>query len=154
MKRLNFALLLAALVACGGGGGSDPVKPSTPTKSPMQVENGSFVVTATVSFDGCAVRTPWSGNYDVAIDSTAFSMGPFTGKWDAKSAAAEGETEKMVSSTRGCTSTIYSSIYITFTNPNHFAGTLIYKERLTGSCGTRAGCTSSWIVRGDRAPTP
>jgi len=148
MKRLRPFLMILLLVACGGGG--DPVTPPPAKKTPLKVTGGTFVVTATQTFDNCDMATVWDGTYEVQIDSTIFSMGQWTGTWDAKTHAARGDSPKDVTQTRACTVTRWSSVYITFSTPDHFAGSVVYRLRLGGDCGDRKTCSSSWTIVGNR----
>jgi hypothetical protein len=153
MKRLALALLLIAALACGGSGGTDPIVPPPDTKGPpppTNVTSGTFAVTATLQINGCSQTTVWDGTYDVVIDSLSFAMGNWAGKWDPAKASATGESPKDVTHTRYCTATRYSVVYLKFTTRDHFAGSIVYRLRLAGDCGTRSTCTTSWVIRGDR----
>jgi hypothetical protein len=150
MNRVHLALLIASTVACGGGGDTpDPVQPKDDTPA-FEVASGTFDVTATMEFNACEQSTVWDGTYDVQIDSTSFSMGNFTGSWSPNTLRATGETEHESHTTRSCTVTTWTAIYLTFTSENSFGGTVTYRLRLGGDCGDRATCASSWTIHGSR----
>jgi hypothetical protein len=149
MKRFSLALLLVSLLGCGGGGSSDPVTP--PPKSTLKVASGTFDVTATMTTNGCAVSTVWDGPYEVQINSTSFSMGPWTGKWNPDTVSAVASSEKDQTTTRSCVVTRYSSIYITFYSEDTFSGSVAYRTGYGSGCSAdRKPCTTSWVVRGTR----
>jgi len=153
MKRLLLAFFLTAALACGGGGsGSGTLEPPPPDDDPppANITGGTFDVTATLQVNGCAQTTVWDGTYTVDLDSLSFSMGPWTGSWDSTKAAARGESVKNYTTTRACTVTRWTSVYITFSTPDHFAGSVVYRLRLGGDCGDRSTCTTSWVIVGDR----
>jgi len=154
MKRLLLAVLIVAALACGGGGGggSGTLEPPPPDSDPppTNVTGGNFAVTATLQVNGCEQTTVWDGTYDVQIDSTSFSMGPWTGSWDAAKAVARGESVKNQTTTRACTVTRWTSVNITFTTSDHFVGFVVYRLRLAGDCNDRSTCTTSWVIVGDR----
>lgn len=154
MKRFSLVLLLASLLACGGGGSSDPVTPPPPP-STLKVAGGTFDVTATMTTNGCAASTVWDGPYEVQIDSTSFSMGSWTGTWNPKTVSAMADSPKDKTTARNCTTTRYSSIYITFYSKDTFSGSVVYRTRLGGTCSAdRKPCTTSWVVRGTRQAAP
>jgi len=155
MKRFSPVLLLALLLGCGGGS-SDPVAPPPP-KSTLKIAGGTFDVTATLTTNGCAMSTLWDGPYEVEIDSTSFSMGSWTGKWNPDTVSASANSQKDVTTTRSCVATRYSSIYITFYSEDTFSGSVVYRVRYGSGCSAdRTPCTTSWMVRGTRqaAATP
>jgi len=150
MKRLCIALLLGLVVACGGGGGSDPTDPNNNTNPPMVVPNGSFALTANKSVDTCGRSDVWDGDYALEIDGKTFTMGGFSGSWDATNGFLRGETEKDVTVTRNCTLSDFSTAYITMDDPNTFHGTVVFRHALKGSCPNLKGCSTTWIVNGTR----
>lgn len=156
MRRVCILLLFASTVACGSG--SDPMETdssssSTKHEPPPLVTSGTFDVTAKVSFDGCDRTAEWDGTYDIDIDSTAFSMGSFTGSWDAKRVKARGETPHDRTTIRNCLVTIWTEVNITFTSEDAFYGSIIYRYRVAGECGTRNPCATTWLIHGTRQET-
>src|SRR4051812_30333481 len=91
MKRLSLALLLASVVACGGGG-SDPVDP--PATPALVVPDGTFALTASMSVNGCGRADAWAGDYDLHFDGKTFTMGGFAGSWDPNKGFARGEADR------------------------------------------------------------
>lgn len=150
MKRLFLALLLVGVLACGGGGNSDPVEPGNNQPSAMVVPSGTFALTATMSVDGCARNDVWDGDYNLEISGKTFTMGGFAGTWDGKTGFARGETDKVVTTTRACTLSNYSTAYLTFKNKDSFHGTITWRHTLKGSCPNLQGCSTTWIVNGTR----
>src|SRR5262245_25675995 len=106
MKRLSFALLLVAIVACGGGGDSDPTDPNQNQNPPMVVPDGTFTVTATKSVDTCGRTDVWNGDYQLDIVGKTCTFGEFAGSWDASKGFVRGETDKAATTTRNCTRTV------------------------------------------------
>ena len=151
MKRMYVLLLLVAAVACGGGG-SDPVEPDPVQTTVPNVTSGVFEVTARQTFDECDQSTDWNGTYNVELDSLSFSMGTWVGKWTPTKAQAAGDGPMDQTTTRSCTVKRWSSVYITFSTPDKFSGTILYRLRLAGDCGTRTTCTTSWVITGTRQP--
>ncbi|HET6348097.1 MAG TPA: hypothetical protein VFH88_03345 [Candidatus Krumholzibacteria bacterium] len=150
MRRHLPWLIFVMTVACGGGGsGVDTPNDNTNVK-PLVVPSGTFDVTSELIVDHCDQNTDWNGPYDVEIDGTSFSMGPWTGTWTAANKLAVGESTKDKVTTRNCTATRWSTVYLTFYSADHFRGTIIYRLALGGDCGTRVGCSTSWTVVGDR----
>lgn len=149
MKRLSLALLLVVLVACGGGG-SDPADPNQNQNTTMVVPDGTFALTATMSVNACNRSDIWDGDYTVHISGKTFTMGDFSGSWDASKGFARGETQHAVTVTRNCTRSIFSMAYLTFSDKNTFHGTISYKNTLKGDCPNLEGCTTTWIVNGTR----
>lgn len=151
MKRLSLALVLVGLVvACGGGGGSDPTDPHNNTNPPMKVPDGTFAMTANKSVDTCGRNDNWVGDYPLQIDGKTFTMGGFSGSWDAVNGFLRGETEKDVNVTRNCTLSDFSTAYITMDDPDSFHGTIVFRHALKGSCPNLKGCSCTWIVKGTR----
>jgi hypothetical protein len=149
MKRFSLALLLGFVVACGGGG-SDPADPNNNQNTAMVVPNGTFALTSVKSVDGCGRPEVWDGDYEIQIAGKTFTMGEFTGSWDATKGFARGETEHGVTVTRNCTLSDFSMTYLTFEDKDTFHGTISYKHTLKGSCPNLKSCTTTWIVNGTR----
>jgi hypothetical protein len=150
MKRLCIALLLGLVVACGGDGGSDPTDPHNNTNPPMEVPDGTFAMTATKTVDVCGRSDVWAGDWELQFVDKTFTMGGFSGSWDASTGFARGETDKAVVVTRNCTLSDFSTAYLTFKSPNTFQGTIVYRHALKGSCPNLKGCSTTWIVNGTR----
>jgi len=153
MKRFLLPFLLACAVACGGGDSSPTGSDSssnTPPKDVPVVTSGTFVVTATMSFDGCNQATVWDGEYNIGIAGTDFVMSPFNGSWDPLKAKALGETRHNQSTSRTCTVTTWTAVDITFTTEDTFYGNIIYRYRVAGDCGDRNPCATSWLISGTR----
>jgi hypothetical protein len=152
MKRLYVVLLLAGVVACGGG--SDPVTPPVNQQPPMNVASGPFTVIATMSIDECARTDDWNGQYDIEIDGKAFTMGPFTGTWDESAHLARGETAHATHTVRSCTISDWTTVYLTFTNKDSFYGSIVFRHRIAGECANLKVCSTTWTIVGKRVATP
>ena len=150
MKRLSLALLLVVLFVACGGGGSDPADPNNNQNQAIVVPDGTFALTATMSVNGCNRSDVWNGDYAVHISGKTFTMGDFTGTWDANNGFARGETEHDETVTRDCTRSIFAMTYLTFSDKNTFHGTISHKNTLKGNCPNLEGCTTTWIVNGTR----
>jgi len=156
MKRLFMALTLAAILACGGDGGSNPVTPPAHrTPAPFTVTGGAFDVVSSLGFDGCSSTTDWNKTYDLQIDSTnAFTMGSFKGTFTPSTLSCKGETTRLRTSVRNCRTAKWTEVQIKFTSADTFSGSIIYRYTATSECTNLKGCTSSWVISGTRVPTP
>jgi len=156
MKRFFLPLLFVSALACGGDESTplDTDASSTSEKEVPVVTSGRFTMTATKWFDGCDRLTDWSGEYNISINESQFSMPPFDGTWDASRAQGLGDSEHNQFVSRTCIITTWAAIDITFTTEDAFRGSIIYRYRADGEyCGDRIPCATTWLVSGVRKQT-
>ncbi len=143
---------MTALVASCGGGDGGPIPVTEPPPPPLQIESGTFDVTAAVTFNGCNSARLFDGTYDVQIEDSGFTMGDWIGSWSATAASltARGESPHSVQTTRDCTMRSWTEVDVTFTSGDGFTGHITYRYRVVGMCTCCDNCQSSWYIRGVR----
>lgn len=140
------SVLVCSLAACNNGGELPAGPEKTAPPPPIVVESGSFEITAVSGFNGCGSGTNFDGIYDVVIDSLSCTLGNWTGSWDPASVTADLESPHNVQNLRDCTVRAWTSVNITFSSENAFWGTIVYRKRVSGTCGCCTQCTSSWTI--------
>ena len=149
-----LALALPLVVSCGTEGGSGHLAGTPPSSDPpMEIADGMFDVVATPSVEGCG-HQDYSGSYQVTFNENGFTVNDYTGQWSATPSRvdADGETPISRVTTRGCTISTWKVIDITFTNPDSFSGSIVYRKRVAGTCDCCDACTNSYTIVGTRAP--
>jgi hypothetical protein len=118
----------------------------------MEVESGSFDVASEFAFNGCNSATTYDGRYSIAITDSMFTMGGWSGDWqaDPNQLKAHGETGRSSVETRGCTITTWTEVDLTFTSEDNFYGHVTYRKRVMGTCACCPQCTSTWSITGVR----
>ena len=147
LPAAGFVVLAVLLGGCGDS--SEPARITAPPPPPLQIANGSFMVTAgDPEFDGCNSTLGFDKTYEIVIDGTDFSMGPdWTGDWDASRSQGRAESDRVRIGVR-CVTTNWTTVNITFTSEDEFFGSIVERLRVDGDCATQ--CSSSWLISGVR----
>lgn len=145
-----LAAVTAVLIAACGAEDTTGDRIIAPPPPP-QVSSGLFNLAATLQFDGCNSTTVYDSVYEIQITDSTFTMGAdWSGQWSPSTLKATGESEHVKETVRFCTITTWSTLQITFTSEDEFFGTIVYRRRLLGDCGTRTPCQTSWTISGVR----
>ena len=145
-----LCLGLGLLSGCGGESAGDQVT-NPPPPPPLSVPDGTFDVASTVVFNTCATAAAYDEPLDIQIDESSFSAGTeWVGTWDAKKAEGFGESEHVQSTLRSCTITTWTTIHVKFSSEDEFDGEIVFITRLSGSCGQRSPCLTTWHIKGSR----
>ena len=137
--------------AAGCGDESEPGKVAgPPPPPPLVIESGSFDVTAWVLFNGCDSATVYDGMYEIEIDGENFTMGKWSGEWNARTVTGIGESPYERTVLRDCTITTWTTVTVSFRSEDEFLGSIVFRYRLLGTCETRTECLSSWGIAGVR----
>lgn len=148
-----LVLAFATLIGCGDESSPTQVD-DNPPPPPIEVASGAFDVTSSVLFNGCNRTEMFDGTYEIQIEDTTFSMGAqWHGTWDANAVEGFGESDHEESVIRLCTITTWTTVRVEFTSADEFSGEVVYRSRVSGSCGDRTNCQSTWRVTGVRQQT-